>query len=283
MFPSLKPQVKTGHFTFPALIWLAALLGVTLTISPLPATDYTPAESARFEAAFQRADKARKEGTNTVERSWQFARAAFDWADAQTRDRDRARLAQAGIDACNTALAIDANCAQAHYFLALNLGQLAQTKTLGALRIVPRIEAAFLAALAADPSFDNAGPDRGLGLLYLEAPGWPTSVGDRTKARRHLERCVELTPTHPGNRLALAEAFLQWRDRDAARAQLDALDRDWSANRLRLATPDLEADWRIWLQRRNALAGRLKRPPIPLDPPATNALPSQPSTQPLAL
>jgi hypothetical protein len=276
VFPSLKPQVKTGHFTFPALIWLAGLLCVAPALPQLTAADYTQAERTRFEDAFHLAEQARLQGTNTVELSWRFARAAFDWADAQTRDRDRARLAQAGIDACNSALSLDANCAQAHYFLALNLGQLAQTKTLGALRIVTRIEAAFLAALAADPSVDNAGPDRGLGLLYLEAPGWPTSIGDRTKARRHLERCVELAPTHPGNRLALAEALLEWRDREGARAQLDAIDRDWPSNRLRLATPDLEADWRVWLQRRNAIAGRLKRPPISLDPPSTNSLPSQP-------
>lgn len=276
MFPSTKPQVKTGHFTIPALLCSAWVLFAVLALPQLGASDYTPNERARFEAAFNRAEQARAESTNTVEVLWRFGHAAFDWADAQSRDRDRARIAQSGIDACNAALALDPKCAQAHYFLALNLGQLAQTKTLGALRIVPRIEAAFAAALAADPAIDNAGPDRGLGLLYFEAPGWPTSVGDRTKARRHLERCVELAPTHPGNRLCLAEALLEWRDREGARAQLEAIDRDWAANRLRLADPALEADWRVWLQRRNALAARLKRPPVPLDPPSTNAPPPQP-------
>jgi hypothetical protein len=268
--------VKTGHFTIPALLYSAWVLFAVLAIPRLGASDYTLNERTRFEATFHRAEEARAESTNTVEVLWRFGHAAFDWADAQSRDRDRARIAQVGIDACNAALVLDPKCAQAHYFLALNLGQLAQTKTLGALRIVPRIEAAFAAALAADPAIDNAGPDRGLGLLYFEAPGWPTSVGDRTKARRHLERCVELAPAHPGNRLSLAEALLEWRDREGARAQLEAIDRDWSANRLRLADPSLEADWRVWLQRRNALAARLKRPPVPLDPPSTNAPPPQP-------
>jgi hypothetical protein len=276
VFPSKKPQVKTGHFTIPALLCSAWILFAALALPRLGASNYTAPERDRFEATFHRAERARAENTNTVEVLWRFGHAAFDWADAQSRDRDRARIAQTGMDACNTALAIDPKCAQAHYFLALNLGQLAQTKTLGALRIVPRIEGAFTAALAADPSIDNAGPDRGLGLLYLEAPGWPTSIGDRAKARRHLERCVELAPTHPGNRLSLAEALLEWRDREGARAQLEAIDRDWAANRVRLADPALEADWRIWLQRRNALAARLKRPPIPLDPPSTNAPPPQP-------
>jgi len=276
VFPSKKPQVKTGHFTIPDLLCSSWILFAALALPRLGASNYTAPERDRFEATFHRAERARAENTNTVEVLWRFGHAAFDWADAQSRDRDRARIAQTGMDACNAALAIDPKCAQAHYFLALNLGQLAQTKTLGALRIVPRIEGAFTAALAADPSIDNAGPDRGLGLLYLEAPGWPTSIGDRAKARRHLERCVELAPTHPGNRLSLAEALLEWRDREGARAQLEAIDRDWAANRLRLADPALESDWRVWWQRRNALAARLKRPPVPLDPPSTNAPPRQP-------
>jgi hypothetical protein len=258
------------------LLCSAWVLVASLDVAPLVASDYTATERARFEVAFNHAEQARAESTNTVEVLWRFGHAAFDWADAQSRDKDRARIAQAGIDACGAALTLDPKCAQAHYFMALNLGQLAQTKTLGALRIVPRIEAAFAAALAADPAIDNAGPDRGLGLLYFEAPGWPTSVGDRTKARRHLERCVELVPAHPGNRLCLAEALLEWRDREGARAQLEAIDRDWAANRLRLADPALEADWRVWWQRRNALAARLKRPPVPLDQPSTNAPPRQP-------
>jgi len=276
VFPSPKPQVKTGHFALPAVTWLAWLLLAALPVPRLTAADFTASERARFEAAFLKARLARLEGTNSVELCWRFAHAAFDWADAQARDRDRARIAQSGIDACNAALALDPTCAQAHYFLALNLGQLAQTKTFGALRMVPRIEAAFAAALAADPSVDNAGPDRGLGLLYLEAPGWPTSVGDRAKARHHLEKCVERAPTHPGNRLSLAEALLGWRDREGARAQLDAIDRDWAVNRVQLAAPGLEADWRNWLLRRNALAARFKRPAVPLDPPSTHSPPTSP-------
>jgi hypothetical protein len=249
---------------------LAPLLAAVVVALLQPAValaDFTPAERTRFESAFLQAHTNHLAATNQYQPAWQFALAAFDWADAQSNDRDRARIAQIGIDTCHAALALQTNGAEAHYFLALNLGQLAQTKTLGALRIVPRIEQAFLAALASDETIDNAGPDRGLGLLYFEAPGWPTSVGSRTKARNHLLHAVELAPLHPGNRLALAEALLEWRERSAARDQLDAIDRDWAANRTRLADPKWDADWRVWLSRRNNLAGRFKLPPIPLDPP----------------
>lgn len=277
MFPRPKPQVKTGHFMLPTPrslpvhpfnVLLAAFLACLF--QPIAAlADFTPTERARFESTFLQAHTNHLASTNQYQPAWQLGLAAFDWADAQSSDRERARIAQIGIDACHAALALQTNGAEAHYFLALNLGQLAQTKTLGALRIVPRIEQAFLAALASDETVDNAGPDRGLGLLYFEAPGWPTSVGSRTKARKHLLHAVELAPLHPGNRLALAEALLDWRERSAARDQLDAIDRDWSTNRFRLAGPKWDADWRVWLARRNALAARFKLPRIILDPPPT--------------
>lgn len=286
MFRRPKPQVKTGHFMLPpphSLLatrvhtfltpLLAALAAALLQPAAAPA-DFTPSERARFESSFLQAHTNHLAATNQYQPAWLFALAAFDWADAQSNDRDRAGIAQLGIDACHAALALQTNGAEAHYFLALNLGQLAQTKTLGALRIVPRIEQAFLAALASDQTIDNAGPDRGLGLLYFEAPGWPTSVGNRTKARKHLLHAVELAPLYPGNRLALAEALLEWRERSAARDQLDAIDRDWTTNRTRLAGPKWDADWRVWLSRRNSLAGRLKRPSIALDPPPTPSPPS---------
>lgn len=288
MFPRPKPQVKTGHFMLPAPCrllatlfdtLLAALLASLLQSTPALA-DLTPNERTRFESTFLQAHTNHLAATNQYQPAWQLALAAFDWADAQSNDRDRARIAQIGIDACHTALALQTNGAEAHYFLALNLGQLAQTKTLGALRIVPRIEQAFLAALASNENVDNAGPDRGLGLLYFEAPGWPTSVGSRTKARKHLLHAVELAPLHPGNRLALAEALLEWRERAAARDQLDAIDRDWATNRTRLAGPRWDADWRVWLARRNNLAGRFKRPPLTLDPPPPASTTNSPAPSP---
>lgn len=260
MFPGPKPQVKTGHFkASPPWRW-PLVLGVLLGFVRLY-PGYTPAERSRFEATFVDERAQWLATTNDHQHAWHFARASYDWADAQTSNRERARIAQLGIDAAQSALALRPGCAEGHYFLALNLGQLAQTKTLGALKLVVRIEEAFLAARAADEQFDQAGADRGLGVLYLEAPGWPTSVGNRDKARKHLERAVELVPSHPGNRLALADALIQWREPDAARLQLDALDRDWPANRLRLSGPQWDADWRVWQARRDALAARFKLPP----------------------
>ncbi len=113
----------------------------------------------------------------------------------------------------------------------MNLGQLARTKLLGALKLVTEMEAEFKAARRLDEHLDFAGPDRSLGLLYLEAPGWPTSVGSRTKARQHLRRAAELAPQYPENRLTLLEAYLRWGDHNGVQRELKALEEIWPAAR----------------------------------------------------
>ena len=90
----------------------------------------------------------------------------------------------------------------------MNLGQLARTKGLGALKLVNQMEHEFTRARDLDEQLDWAGPDRNLGLLYRDAPAIG-SIGSRTKAREHLKRAVELAPQYPENRLNLIEAYLQ--------------------------------------------------------------------------
>src|SRR5262245_26399653 len=88
--------------------------------------------------------------TNSVEAAWQFGRAAFDLADLATNDTQRAALAQEGIDACRHGVGLDPKSAPAHYYLGLNYGQLAQTKLLGALKLVDRMEESWKKTIELD-------------------------------------------------------------------------------------------------------------------------------------
>ena len=97
-------------------------------------------------------------------------------------DSERADIAQQGIAAAWQALARESNSAPAHYYLGMNLAQLAQTKMLGALKIVDRMEREFTTTRELDEHFDYAGADRNLGLLYRDAPSIG-SIGNRSKAR----------------------------------------------------------------------------------------------------
>ena len=167
----------------------------------------------RAEKHFQEARKRFQTNTNDAEAAWQFGRSCFDWADFAKSDGQREAIAGEGIAACRQVIGRNPKSAPGHYYLAMNLGQLAQTKTLGALKIVDEMEREFKTARDLDAKFDYAGPDRNLGLLYFEAPGWPASIGSNSKARQHLQRAAQLAPGYPENHLCLLEAYLKWGDK----------------------------------------------------------------------
>jgi tetratricopeptide (TPR) repeat protein len=199
-----------------------------------------------------------REPTNTVA-GWQFARAAFNRGEFATNDTERAALAVQGIAACRKTLQRDSKCAPAHYYLGLNLGQLARTKLLGALPLVSEMEGGFKTARQLDEHFDHAGPDRFLGQLYLQAPGWPASVGSQSKARKHLTRAAELSPDYPENRLNLAEASLKWRDKKLVQRELEALENLWPAAKTNFAGANWEGFWADWQPRYDKLRANPRR------------------------
>jgi tetratricopeptide (TPR) repeat protein len=196
-----------------------------------------------------------KEKAN-AEAAWQFARATFDWAEFARNDEVRADLAKEGMAAAQKAIELDGKSAAAHYYMGMNLGQLARTKSLGALKIVLDMERDFKKARELDEQLDFAGPDRNLGLLYLEAPTF--SVGDRKKARIHLLRAVELRPQYPENRLNMIEAYLKWEDKTSAHRELLALEKILDRARKELAGVAWEGAWVDWERRLQKVRQQLK-------------------------
>jgi len=223
-----------------------------------------PAELAAASFA-QAHNRYAAEPTNTAA-AWQFARACFDVADVATNDVERAALASQGIRACKAALARDSNSAPVHYYLGMNLAQLAQTKGLGALKLVGQMRREFSVVLDLDEPFDNGGADRNLGLLYRDAPAL-ISIGDRSKAQHHLARAVELAPELPENRLNLIEAYLKWGDRDAARRQLEALQNVWPAARTNFTGTAWISSWADWQKRLDIVKKKLQEPGKSLESP----------------
>jgi tetratricopeptide (TPR) repeat protein len=189
-----------------------SLIGLLLA-SSLGFSENASNFAERAERSFEEARKKFQTNTNDAEAAWQFGRACFDWAEFAKNDDQRESIAVEGIAVCRQVIARDPKSAPGHYYLAMNLGQLARTKTLGALKIVDEIEREFKTARDLDAKLDYAGPDRCLGLLYFDAPGWPASIGSKSKARQHLQRAVQLAPGYPENRLCLLEAYLKWGDK----------------------------------------------------------------------
>jgi tetratricopeptide (TPR) repeat protein len=219
-----------------------------LLLSNLPAQgDESPAQRAEKSFLAARAD-FQKQSTN-IESAWKFGRASFDWAEFAENDQQREEIAKQGIEACRRVLVRQPKSLEGHYYLAMNLGQLARTKSFGALKLVDEMEKEFKFARVIDEKFDFGGPDRNLGLLYLEAPGWPTSIGSRNKARQHLERAAKLGPNYPENRLNLIEAYLKWGDKNGAQREFNALKILWPAAKKEFLGEQWESSWIDWERR----------------------------------
>jgi hypothetical protein len=199
-------------------------------------------------------------GADNATNAIPFARACFDFADLATNKADRASIAHEGITACRKAIADEPKLASAHYYLGMDLGQLAQTEFMGALRIVREMEREFKTAATLDPHYDYGGPERCLGLLYRDAPGWPASIGNNRKAKNYLEQAATLAPDYPENILNLAESDLKWNDLKAGQKEMNALDVLWPKAQKQFIGEAWGHDWADWTARRETLRQKLSNP-----------------------
>ncbi len=109
-----------------------------------------------------------------------------------------------------------------NYWYGSNLGMLGVCRgIMASLKSIDPMKKSMEIVLDNNENFFFAGPHRALGRLYHQAPGWPISIGKKTKALDHLERAVELAPEFIHNRLFLSELYLDMGKKPKAREQLD--------------------------------------------------------------
>jgi len=236
----------------------SAILLAILSLSPVSLLGAVPLPNLLAHSNYARQvylDKkvlATKNQTD-LEATWQFAKSCFDYADFSKNDSQRESLALQGIEAARHAVQLNVSSSPSHYVLALNLGQLARTRTLSALQIVQEMEEEFLKAIALDPKVDHAGPHRALGILYRDAPSWPVSLGNRKKARSHLHKAIQLFPDYPGNSLSFLEVLAELGDDKTVCQQIPATRMILDQARTKLIGPAWASSWAEWDARWSAI------------------------------
>jgi tetratricopeptide (TPR) repeat protein len=239
-----------------AVMALAAAVGVTAQVAASNEVFRLRAQQEFFrtQAQFQ---SAPDNPTNV----WNFGRASFEYCEVITNATRRAEVARAGISACRHLLARESNSVPGHYFLGINLGELADAEapSFTAYRLVYEVEKEFQTTAALDKHFEYAGALRNLGELYFQAPGWPVSVGSKHKAREALERAVALAPDYPENQINLAEAQLKWREAQAFAATMRNLAAHWPAAQTNFTGVAWETAWSDWNTRRAVLTAEFQK------------------------
>jgi tetratricopeptide (TPR) repeat protein len=234
-------------------VWMAAAI---LAAGHLGAFAAAASLAGRYERLYLEAKARAEQQPTNSEAAWILSRACFDRNEFSTNSIQRAQIAREGVAAARVSITLGSNAAPAYYYLGMNLGRLADaTRTLGGLKLVAEMERTFNKVLALDPLYDYAGGDRCLGLLYRDAPGWPISVGNRGKARQHLERACRLAPEYPDNQLNLMEAWQKWGEKDRLSSQLGRVQEIMKQARLSLTGEAWAMSWEDWDRRWKAVRG----------------------------
>jgi tetratricopeptide (TPR) repeat protein len=227
-------------------------------IFPAPAKEVTQAQIVA-EQAYDEAKLHYQANPSDANAAWNFARTCFDLADLSEKNSERAAFGNEGINASRASLKLEPKSAAAHYYLGMNIGQVAQTKTLGALSLVRQMETEWLTARNLDEHVDYAGPDRNLGMLYRDAPGSPLSIGSRVDAIQHLMRAVEISPVYPENHLNLIESQIKWKQMAEADKEYKKFLTTLPEARKLLTGPKWEGPWHDWDERQNDIEKKLNR------------------------
>jgi len=145
---------------------------------------------------------------------------------------ERKAALESGITAARAAIAVDANRPEGHFWLAANMGALAESFGLRqGIRYRGAIKDALLTTLQIDPGYLDGSADRALGRWYFKVPR--LFGGDNKKSEQHLRKSLTYNPNSVISRVFLAETLAdQGRVAEArteAQSAIDApLDPDWA-------------------------------------------------------
>lgn len=145
---------------------------------------------------------------------------------------ERKGALEAGIGAARTAIALDPKKPEGHFWLAANMGALAESFGLRqGIKYRGQIRDAMEMVLKIDPAFQDGSADRAIGRWYYKVPG--LFGGSNRKSEEHLRKSLTYNPNSIISHIFLAETLAdmgrQAEARKEAQAAIDApLDPYWA-------------------------------------------------------
>jgi tetratricopeptide (TPR) repeat protein len=152
------------------------------------------------------------------ESAWKLARAKY-FLGARAIEADVRGTFEAGVEAARQAIAAEPDRPEGHFWLAANMGGLAETQGIRAgLRYRTPVKEALERVLAIDASYLHGSADRALGRWYFRVPG--LFGGSKQKSVEHLERSLGYAPDSHATNFFLAETLFSLHRLDEAIAAL---------------------------------------------------------------
>ena len=122
--------------------------------------------------------------------AWKLARIAY-WLGTHGPEDQRRSILEQGVEAARTAATVEPGKPEGPFWLAANMGALAESFGLRAgLKYRKPIKEALETVLRLDPAFQNGSADRALGRWYFRVPG--LFGGSNKQAEAHLRASLAI-------------------------------------------------------------------------------------------
>ena len=215
------------------LVFYLAVFG-TLTSQPAGDPDALYVQRENTDSARRAAEiwaSRLQRNASDFEAAWKLARARF-WLGGRVPRHERKALLEAGIAAGRAAVAAQPHRPEGHFWIAANMGALAESFGLRqGLKYRGEIRDELMTVLKVDPAFQHGSADRALGRWYFKVPA--LFGGSRRKSEQHLRRSLTYNANSIASRFFLAETLLDLDRRAEAITELQrvvdtAPDAEWA-------------------------------------------------------
>jgi TRAP transporter TatT component family protein len=175
--------------------------------------------SARQAAEMWSADVARD--PKNFEAAWKLARACY-WLGGHAPQDERRGFLERGMTAARQAVTLQPNRPEGHFWLAADMGTMAEGFGLRAgLKYRKPVKEELETVLRLDPAFMDGSADRVLGRWYFRVPG--LFGGSDTKAEEHLRASLKYDPNSTVSHFFLAELLIDGHRDAEARTELQKI------------------------------------------------------------
>ena len=215
-------------------ICVFVVTGLAAAGAPADDADALYEDRATLASAIRAAElltAAVKADPKAFEPAWKLARICY-WLGGHGAERDRRGFLERGIAAATGAAALEPQRPEGHFWMAANMGALAESFGVRAgLKYRKPIRESLETVLRLDPAYMEGSADRALGRWYYKVPR--LFGGNSKEAEAHLRASLRYNPTNVLTHFFLAE-MLEERGRKAeARTELQTvldipLSRQWA-------------------------------------------------------
>lgn len=177
-------------------------------------------QSGKAEAALAKYQEALAAGEDAYGAYWRMARAEYWIGDHTAGKTAKKRVFEMGIYHARKAVQLSPDRPEGHFWLGVCYGVYGEAKgVLKSLALVKPIKECMRRTEEIEPGHDMGGPDRVLGRVYYELPGF--AGGSKKKSLEHLLKSLEHGPNVGLTYVYLADTYAALDEIDKAREALE--------------------------------------------------------------